>query len=427
MIEWVSKSINEIGEVVSGSTPSTSVLEFWNGNVLWFTPLDLSRNNKIYLTNSERKISTEGLNNISNRLIPPYSLIISTRAPIGYLGIPVNPFTTNQGCKTIIFNKGTVPEFFYYFFSYYNHFLKRFGEGTTFLEISKKDLEKLKVIFPKSESEQNKIVNHLITIDKVILKTEATIEKYKAIKQGMIHDFFTRGIDIKTGKLRPRYEEAPELYQPSDLGFIPKEWSIKTTEELLLIKGRIGWRGLKKDEFIESGPYLITGMHFIDDKIDWANCFHISEFRYEESPEIMVQVGDVLITKDGTIGKVAYIDFLPGKASLNSHLLLLRPRNQTQLFSKYLFYELLYTRFRRYIENFKTGSTLAGLSQSAFEKYIFPLPEFEEQEIICNKLISLDKKIDSEIAYLQKLQKIKQGLMQDLLTGKKRVKAKEIN
>ena len=319
----------------------------------------------------------------------------------------------------LITNDSIIPKYLYYFLCTFN--LQNLNSSTGVPSLSRTDLEKIKIYFPLYISEQRKIASILTTVDNVIEKTEAAIEKYKSIKQGMMHDLFTRGIDPKTNKLRPKYEQIPELYKQTKFGFIPSDWKLQTTKDLLYIKGRIGWRGLKKEEFIEHGPYLITGMHFIDDKIDWNNCFHINKHRYEESPEIIVKVGDVLFTKDGTIGKVAFIDHLPGEASLNSHLLLLRPISHN-LNSKYFYYELLFTRFRNYIENYKSGSTLAGLSQSIFEKYLFPLPSQQEQDLIFHILSSVDNKIDHEKGLLIKYNKIKRGLMQDLLTGKKRVK-----
>ena len=83
------------------------------------------------------------------------------------------------------------------------------------------------------------------------------------------------------------------------------------------MKGRIGWQGLKQSEFTTEGPYLITGMNFKDGKIRWDEVYHITEARYDEAPEIQLKAGDVLMTKDGTIGKLLYVDTLPDKASLN--------------------------------------------------------------------------------------------------------------
>lgn len=206
-----------------------------------------------------------------------------------------------------------------------------------------------------------------------------------------------------------------EGYRETEVGIIPMNWDVKSTKKTLYIKGRIGWRGLKKEEFTSEGPYLITGVHFKKNKIDWNSCFHITEERYMESPEIMVEIGDVLFTKDGTIGKVAYIDYLPDKASLNSHLLLLRVLH-TNLDSKYLFYVLQSEHFKKYIDINKSGSTLVGLSQSSFEKYKFPVPKLVEQKKIVSILSSVDEAIEKTEAIIEQTEEVKKGLMQQLLT-----------
>src|ERR1700730_12614471 len=105
------------------------------------------------------------------------------------------------------------------------------------------------------------------------------------------------------------------------LGKIPEHWNFERLKFNSYVKGRIGWQNLRSDEFTDDGPYLVTGMHIRDGTVNWDDCYHITEERYTIAPEIQLKEWDVLITKDGSIGKLAYIDSLPGKASLNSHLL----------------------------------------------------------------------------------------------------------
>ena len=118
-----------------------------------------------------------------------------------------------------------------------------------------------------------------------------------------------------------------EQMKPSGIvwmGDIPQNWNIKRVKYLASLKGRIGWQGLTSDEYTDEGPYLITGIDFKDGRIDWDNCVHISEKRWAEAPDIHIKNGDLLITKDGTVGKVAIVSGLDGKASLNSGVLLVR-------------------------------------------------------------------------------------------------------
>ena len=108
------------------------------------------------------------------------------------------------------------------------------------------------------------------------------------------------------------------------IGEIPTDWSTKKIKYLASLKGRIGWQGLTSDEYTDEGPFLITGVDFSNGSIDWDSCVHISEKRWEEAPEIHISNGDLLITKDGTVGKVAIVEGLTDKASLNSGVLLIR-------------------------------------------------------------------------------------------------------
>lgn len=194
-------------------------------------------------------------------------------------------------------------------------------------------------------------------------------------------------------------------------------WSSNEVKALFYIKGRLGWKGLRASEFSEDGPFLITGTDFEGGRIDWNRSYHVSERRYVESPEIAVQPTDVLITKDGTIGKVAFVDPIPhpGRASLNSHLFLVRGRtgSTSQRFAFYVFSSDL---FRQYINAKQSGSTLSGLSQRVFEEFQFPLPAVETQQYIAAVLTTVDEAIEGTEALITKTRQIKAGLMHDLFT-----------
>lgn len=195
----------------------------------------------------------------------------------------------------------------------------------------------------------------------------------------------------------------------------PSEWSFEPLNALFTTKGRIGWKGLKKHEFIDEGPYLVTGTDFKDGKVQWESAFRIPEWRYYESPEIMLKDGDLLFTKDGTIGKIAYICDLPGRAALNSHLLLIRPKS-SKTTNEYLYYELQSEAFFQHIENKKSGSTLVGLSQERFGEYLVPLPPEKQQKKIISVLSTVDNLIDQTQNLIDKYTAVKQGMMADLFS-----------
>ncbi len=199
------------------------------------------------------------------------------------------------------------------------------------------------------------------------------------------------------------------------IGEIPSHWELYRIRYNYYLKGRIGWQGLKADEFIEEGPYLITGTDFINGSVNWDTCYHISEERFNEAPEIHVKNGDLLITKDGTVGKTAYIDDVPGPSSLNSHLLIIRPfKNECD--NIYLQYIINSEVFESFMQIFQTGSIMASISQEKFCDFRFPLPTKEEQN---NIIYYLDKKcgeIDKAIATQQKRIELLQELHQNIIT-----------
>ena len=213
-------------------------------------------------------------------------------------------------------------------------------------------------------------------------------------------------------------------YKQTDLGIIPEAWGIKSLNEISSMHGRIGWQGLKESEFTMNSeePYLVTGMNFKDGAITWDEIYHISMKRYEMARDIQLKPNDVLMTKDGTIGKILFIDEIPYpcKASLNSHLLVFRPVGDSY-FPRFLYYLLQSRFFRNHIELNKSGSTFFGISQEAVGKFRVALPKKQEQESIALSLSDLDKLINTLNQFIEKKKLIKQAAMQELLPGKKRL------
>ncbi len=190
------------------------------------------------------------------------------------------------------------------------------------------------------------------------------------------------------------------------------------------MSGRIGWQGLKQEEFTfnDIEPFLITGMNFKDGKIRWQEVYHISEKRYQEAKNIQLKDGDILMTKDGTIGKLLYVEDIPfpARASLNSHLLVFRPLNNSYE-PKFLFYQLSSKQFLDYIDLNKSGSTFFGITQEAVGNYNAYLPSFEEQRAIAQALSDVDALIATLDKLIAKKRDLKTATMQQLLTGKKRL------
>lgn len=213
-----------------------------------------------------------------------------------------------------------------------------------------------------------------------------------------------------------------EAYKNSGIewiGQIPESWSVIPMKHYFYMKGRIGWQGLKADEFTEDGPYLVTGTDFVNGKVCWERCYHISEERYNEAPEIHVEKGDLLITKDGTVGKLALIDEKPKKVSLNSHLLILRP-TKNNVDNHFVYWALQSINFKDYTGLASSGSTMASLSQEKIGEYPLLFPSPSEQQAIASyldyKVGQIDASISAINTQIDDLKSYRQSIISEAVT-----------
>jgi len=171
--EWKECTIADLGEVVGGATPSTKKPEnYENGNISWITPKDLSTFNGRFITRGERNITEIGLNSCSTRLLPPNTVLFSSRAPIGYVAIAGKEMCTNQGFKSVIPNSDTDYMFLYYLLKFNKDNIENMGSGTTFKEVSGNTMKSIKVCVPVDIEEQRRISAVLSAIDdKIELNT----------------------------------------------------------------------------------------------------------------------------------------------------------------------------------------------------------------------------------------------------------------
>ena len=178
---------------------------------------------------------------------------------------------------------------------------------------------------------------------------------------------------------------------------------------------RIGWQGLRSEEFIYAGPYLVTGTDFINGHVNWDTCYHVTMERYMQDKGIQLHERDLLITKDGTIGKTAVVRDCPKKATLNSGVFVVRAINN-EVLPEYMYYILMSHDFELYLQNIMTGSTIKHLNQENFYKFSFSVPvDTREQVKIAEVLETVDEAIDRTRDLIEKYNNIKVGLMQDLL------------
>lgn len=157
---WQIKKLGESAKIINGGTPKTKIKKYWNGEIAWITPADMGKLEKIYVEETSRTITDLGLEKSSAKLFPPSSVILSTRAPIGHLAINTVPMSTNQGCRAVIPLKELDYKYLFYFLKSNINLLNKLGTGTTFKELSSKNLKDVEIPLPPLP-EQKQIVSIL--------------------------------------------------------------------------------------------------------------------------------------------------------------------------------------------------------------------------------------------------------------------------
>ena len=387
---WELKRLDEIGDICSGSTPSTTKPGYWDGDIVWVTPNDLSKLNTPYLTTSNKKITQQGLKSCSAQVIPAGSIILSSRAPIGYVAIATIDCCTNQGCKSFNLKQSYDSEFVYYNLKFNVDKIKNLGEGTTFAEISKTALAKVQIAFLENREEQTQIAAILSTIDRAIEQTEAIIAKQQRIKTGLMQDLLTKGID-EDGNVRS--EETHE-FKDSPLGRIPVEWEVKTLNKVASLQ-----RGhdIREIDFIPGNCPVIASSGIIG--------FH--KFSTSSAP-------NVVVGRKGSIGNVHYID-----SDFWAHDTSLFVTNFFGNQEKYIYY--LFSNLK--LERFGTKSGSPSLNRNDIHPLLVGIPNPTEQRKIIRVLSECDRSLTGFSEELEKSKRRKTGLMHDLLTGNVRVTA----
>lgn len=249
--------------------------------------------------------------------------------------------------------------------------------------------------------EQGLIAQNLRCFDTYIDDLAELIEKKRGIRDGALEDLIRHQTRIE--------------------GF-NDEWTTVSFNQVITPKARIGWQGLKKHEYLRSGySYLIGGTDFSHGTVSLDNIWYVSKERYDMDTNIQVSKDDVLVTKDGTIGKVALVPELEKPATLNSGVFVFRTNDR--LLPIFLFRVLSSSVFREFIDTLSAGSTIKHLYQKDLKNFEFAIPvDKTEQEAIADTLTAMDEEIEALEIERDKIIQIREGAMDDLLTGRVRLR-----
>lgn len=373
LLSWKRKKLGNCGIIQSGGTPDTNKKDYWQGTIPWITPSEVTGLSKKFVQKTERYLTEKGLKDSSAVLLPSNSLIICTRATVGNSCINVVPMCTNQGFKNLIPNSENDVLFLYYLIENNKKDLIRKACGSTFLEISKKDIVNLSFLMPPTRNEQEKIVEVLECWDKGIELVKKLIEQKELQKKGLLQNLVYNQPTCKNFYLGNLFS---------------------------LGRGRV----ISKEEIQHNkGTYPVYSSQTSDNGI----LGYINSFDFE---------GEYLTwTTDGAnAGKVFY---RRGQFNCTNVCGTAKPHN-SNLVNLYYVMSYLNKVTKRYVSYVGNPKLMNGV----FSKIAIPLPEKTTQDWAATVLETADKEIDLLKQKLAKLEAQKKGLMQVLLTGKIRLK-----
>lgn len=389
MSEWKEYKLGEIAEIVGGGTPDTSNKEYWGGNIPWLTPKDLTGYNKIFISSGERFITEEGLDNSSTKLLPQGTVLLSSRAPIGYVAIASNPICTNQGFKSIICNKDIVDNLYmYYWIKNNTELLQSLGTGTTFAEISGSVVKSIAISLPPLP-EQKHIASILSSLDDKI----DLLHRENATLEAMAETLFRQW-------------------------FIDKE-NDSTLEQIISIQNGYNF---KSNDFKDKGDSQIVKIKNISngivdiDSTDWVD----KKITNVLLSKFQLHSGDVIIAMTGAeIGKLGIVPNNNRNLWLNQRVGLVVEK---YIGAKYLAYLQLKNDFGQdYIENTATGSAQPNISGLGIEKCGFPKLGGEDIVMMSKQIGSFYDKIVFNLGQIRIITQTRDSLLPKLMSGEIKV------
>jgi len=454
---WQWSTMGEVAEVVGGGTPRTSRAEYYGGDIPWITPADLSGYSEKRISRGARSITRVGLENSGARLMPAGTVLFSSRAPIGYVAIAANPVSTNQGFKSFVLRDGLTPDYVYYHLQHAKSLAVELASGTTFLEISGKKAAQIPIpVAPVDE--QRRIVEE---IEKQFTRLEAgvaalrqvqvNLKRYRAAvlkaacegklvpTQTEIQRAESRGQkDFETGeqllqrilterrdwfdrqqasaRIKKKYVEPP-CPETENLPSLPKGWVWGTWNQL---SNWVTYGFTRPMPHVDEGISIITAKGVNRGRIDFEGADLTTKEAYVElSEKDRPQPGDILITKDGTIGRAAVVD-TEREFCINQSVAVIWLRS-CPMERKFLLTVIESELTQKPIWAKARGVAIQHLSITDFAKMALPIPPLAEQTRIvaeAERRLSVVEELEMVVfANLQCATRLRQSILQRVFSG----------
>lgn len=388
--KWVEKELGtDVADIIGGGTPSTSISEFWNGDIDWYSPTEIGSN--VYAEGSQKKITALGLKSSSAKILPAGNTILFTsRAGIGDMAILARPGATNQGFQSFVVKEGVSPYFIYSAGKQIKEFALKHASGSTFLEISGKQLGRMKILVP-CEKEQTQIGNYFQRLDSLINQHQQQHAKLSNIKKAMLEKMFPK-----------QGETIPEIRFKGFSG----EWeSLALGENAIFKKGQ----GYSKSDLSESGiPIILYGRLYTKYQTVISQ---IDTFVKEKSKSLKSIGKEVIVPASGESSE----DIARGSAVCESGVILGGDLNVIYPNDKInpVFLALMISNgcSHKELVSKAQGKSVVHIRNSDLESLLLAVPDKKEQTAIGNYFQKLDALINQHQQQISKLNNIKQSFL----------------
>jgi len=399
-VDWEVVRLDDICDIVGGSTPSTTMKDFWGGDIPFVTPTDITKLRGREISDTPQKITSKGLASCGTRVLAVGTILLTSRATIGACAINTIPMATNQGFANLICNEKAYNWFIFYKMIALQHELQKIGSGSTFKEVSKKSIKSLILPLPPLP-EQKVIAEILTTVDEAIEKTAHIIEKTKEVKKGLMQRLLTRGI-------------GHQKFKKTEIGEIPEEWEVLTFKEIAKEFYNGGTPDTNNKQYWDGSIPWITGADFNNQKVARIRRY-ITEEGLKNSASNIISKGNLLVVTRTGVGKLAIAPFDIAISQDITGITF----DSSKALPEYIYWYLNHKAST--LVSMVQGTSINGILRGDLETVRIFLPSITEQKQIAEILSSIDNDIEKETSHKEQLESLKKGLMQVLLTGKVRV------
>jgi type I restriction enzyme S subunit len=414
---WSIAPLKRSFKIVGGSTPKSEQEAYWDGEIVWVTPSDLSKLSSIGISDSQRKITTEGLASCGTTLVPSGSIVLSTRAPIGSLAIAETELCTNQGCKSLVPLADTQSRFYGYLLCISSDELNIRGKGTTFLELSGDELGAFKVGVPPS-TEQQTIATFLDCetgkIDALITEQQRLVELLAEKRQAVISHAVTKGLNPNA----PMKDSGIEW-----LGEVPEHWAALPLKQVIF--------QIESGVSVNASDYPASGSEL---GVLKTSCVYSGQFDANENKTVFeaevvrvscpLKTGTLIVSRMNTpelVGAAGLVKVAPENIYLPDRLWQVSFSSAEPAFVHYWTQSVFY-RAQIRVVCAGTSSSMQNLGQDQFRSFTFPCPPQVEQQTIAVYLDTETAKFDTLTAEANRaialLQERRSALISAAVTGK---------